>query len=109
METAYSKYLDMTGERQRRNFEAKSKSARSMADAIARRDAGVVSIDTNAMSDIGEGQSLTEEDAATILDSVDTEEVIKESMHGNRKGLERVNQALKRLGREPLEVVTYRR
>lgn len=109
METAYSKYLDISGERIKRERELKSKSARSIADAIAKRDTGLVSLDTNALSDIGEGQSLTEEDAERILDSIDTEEAIKDSMHGNRKSLDTINQALKRLGREPLEVLAFRR
>lgn len=104
MDTAYGRYLDLSGKRQAKQTQKLKAERQSMSDAISRRDTGLVSMDTNQLR--GDASAdVTLEQANQILEQVDPEMAMAEYMRtGNREQLDLVNRALKATGHGPIEV-----
>ena len=102
MTTAYNWLLDNTGLREKQIQAEKKKDTKNLVNAINKRDNGVVQLDDSMMSQDGDGQVLTEEDALAILNNNDITQAISEYHSGNKEPLNKMNAALSRVGSEPV-------
>lgn len=102
VESAYNWWLDQTGKRQEKILEEKRRDTSAVVDAINRRDNSVVQLDESQMSEGSD--TLTEEKATEILQYADVETAMQKAMMGDTDVLNRINAALTRLGRSPIEL-----
>lgn len=105
MQTAYGRYLDVSGKRQQRINQKLNQERESFSNAVSRRDNGLVSMDTNRLRGDGSGRDMSDEQAAQVLEQVDTEAAMADYMRtGNKEQLELINRALKIAGHSELEI-----
>jgi hypothetical protein len=98
MRAAYLHYKDITGKNLDEIRKAKVAGADELAQAINKRDAGVVQMDASRSTTEGEGTAVSEEQARTLLETVDIADVAQQVLIGNMEPLNQVNQARVRLG-----------
>jgi hypothetical protein len=101
MKTAYNYYLDQSGLRKQNIEEEKKKNTDGLLESINKRD--MTQLDESQLSQEGEGQALTEEDANKIIANVDMDEVITQYQMGNPEPLNKLNKAYVRNNQTPLE------
>jgi hypothetical protein len=98
MDTAYGKYLDVTGKRKQLEDEKLRQERDKITGAITKRDDGIVSMDTNNLRGDGSGADITVEQATDTLEQIDEEVAISAYMMGDKSQVETINRARQRLG-----------
>ena len=83
----------------------KKDEVQNVLGAINKRDKGMIQLDDSKMTDEGDGQALTKEQATEYLKESDTDYIRAEEMRGNLEPLNKMNAALKRLGAEPIPIL----
>ena len=104
METAYGRYYDVSGKRAQKTAAMLKQQQDSLAGAISRRDAGLVSMDPNQLHGDGTGTIMTEQQALETLEQIDGVYAQNQFLGGNKEPFERLNNAMRSLGMQPVEV-----
>ncbi|MCP3683508.1 MAG: hypothetical protein GY861_12545 [bacterium] len=103
MKTAYNWYLDQTGERDKQIKADKDKNINQFANAVNKRDQGVVQLDDKQMDQ--DGDTLTEVAAQEIVNSIPIEDALQAHQEGKPEKLAKLNAALFRLDPEYKAIV----
>lgn len=107
METAFGKYLDVTGRRAEMTNQLLKNERQSITNALSRRDTGLVSMDSAQARSDGSGAEMTEEQALAITEQIDPQGAMTIYMRSggqNREPIDKLNAALRRLGQPELQV-----
>ena len=105
MDTAYSRYLDVTGKRAQKVNQLLKNEREGITNALGKRDTSLVSMDSSQARSDGSGAEMTEEQAVQITEQIDPQGAMAIYMRsGNKQPFEQLNAALKRLGMPELEV-----
>jgi hypothetical protein len=107
METAFGKYLDITGKRAQMTNQLLKNERQSITNALSRRDLSLVSMDGNQARSDGSGAEMTQEQAIAITEQIDPQGAMTIYMRSggqNREHIDKLNAALRRLGQPELEV-----
>ena len=107
METAFGRYLDVTGKRAEMTNKLLKNERESITNALGRRDTSLVSMDSTQARSDGSGAEMTEEQAIAITEQIDPRGAMTIYMRSggqNREHIDKLNAALRRLGMQELEV-----
>jgi hypothetical protein len=105
MDTAYGRYLDITGKRAQKINQLLKNEREGITNALGKRDTSLVSMDSSQTRSDGSGAEMTEEQAIQITEQIDPQGAMAIYMRsGNKQPFEQLNAALKRLGMPELEV-----
>ena len=108
MDTAYGRFLDVSGKRALKQQALLKRDRESLTNAATRRDGKLVSMDTNRMHGDATGSDLSEQQAVSICETIDSGDAVGEFYRsGNREKLDYLNRALARLGQPAIRVEEF--